>query len=602
MNRTHCLRIARAARSPRAATLLAGLVLVGLLLAGSVAQAAVVRVPGDFVDVRNAIAAAASGDTVQIAGNGGSTYRSSNLLIDKDLTLQGGWRVDFAVRDPDLYVSVLLDTSATFSAPALRITGSPQVVIDGVQIIGGLAGISARDGADLVIRNCVIRDQRNTAVGDPELNIGTGLRAFGGTVLVENTTFRSIVSSYPGAALGLVDVSTARLVDTRVRNCISSRISGDASGGGIYARDVGDLRLEQCSFSGTATVQRGGGGYLLRTPVVVTDGDFSDGLASTVAGMFYLDQCPTAVFSRCTFENSRGTRAGAILALDVGMLTLEEIQFSGNRATVESGALHLERSAFAITDCTFTRNNSEQVPVVVADRGGAVFSVQSNGTVTNTSFADEKAIGQGGAWSQVGGDVEFLNCRFERCRAGVFGGGLQIELGGRIGLTECLILGCEARFGGGVAASFTGDIDLNHCTVVGGRGLSAGAAIYVDTDSAVGLRNSIACCAVSGDVAFCGSGTILVDHSNVWNDDSVNLRGEYGGECADPTGTNGNLRQDPQLCTADPDYGLQAGSPSAGAAADGSDQGWRPVGCAASTPLNVTDTSWGRIKSLYRTR
>ena len=87
------------------------------------AHAAVIRVPGDFSRLPNAVAAAAPGDTVQVAGNGGATYPVSGLVIDKDLTLQGGWRVDFAVRDPDIYVSVLIDTTGADRLPVVGSSG-----------------------------------------------------------------------------------------------------------------------------------------------------------------------------------------------------------------------------------------------------------------------------------------------------------------------------------------------------------------------------------------------------------------------------------------------------------------------------------------------
>ena len=90
------------------------------LLAGG-AEAAVRRVPVDAPSIGAAVDSAAAHDTIRLVGNGGSTY-PERLVIDKDLTIEGGWRADFLVRDPSVYVSVIRDTSQTFqrSCPRIR--------------------------------------------------------------------------------------------------------------------------------------------------------------------------------------------------------------------------------------------------------------------------------------------------------------------------------------------------------------------------------------------------------------------------------------------------------------------------------------------------
>lgn len=573
--------------------------LSALLAAGSPARAAVIRVPTQYNSFARACSAAAPGDTVQVAGNGGATFPSTNVQIDKDLTLQGGWRIDFATRDPGLYVSVLRDVTGTRTRPVLRIFGSVSVRIDGVELVGGQSGIIAEGGANLTLVDTVIRDQVHPRTGDPAIEeIGTGIRMVGGTLVAERTTFRNNRSDYGGAGAGLIGVSSASFTDCRFEGALSSATApDDKSGAGIHARDVPLLNITRSVFSRCNSVHRGGAIYALRSLPVVTDCDFIDGYGAAGGGGAYIDNCTSATFVDCSFDGNDAATGGAIYGTDSQLVTVTDCTVVRNLALNVAGAIHWLRTGFAISGTDFEENH---VGSEVADRGGAVYALESSGTVAGSSFRNEQAHGVGGAWSQIGGTTSFTDTRFESCLSGSFGGALQIEQSGAVDMTRCLIADCTAVFGGGVAASFTADIRLDHCTFVGGRGRSAGAAVYVDTGSKVELRNSIVCCTPAGDQVYCENAEIVVDHTNAWNDDAVNPRGEYGGECPDRTGQDGNLRVDPMYCAGDPDYALASGSPLVGAASDGGDIGWRGVACTVATPTGLEPSSWGRLKASYR--
>jgi Right handed beta helix region len=575
------------------------IVLSALLVGGAPVSADIIRVPTQFNSFANAVGAAAEGDTIQIVGDGGATFPSTNVQIDKDLTIQGGWRIDFATRDPDLYVSVLRDTTGTRDRPVVRILGAVTVRMEGVHLVDGESGLIAEGGANLTLVDCVIRDQQHRYTGQPVIEeYGTGLRMVGGTLVAERTTFRNNRSDYGGAGVGLIGVNSAEFTDCRFEDPLSSAFTlDDKSGAAIHARDVPSLALTGSVFSRCRAVHRGGGIYALRSVVNVSDCDFLDGLGSGGGGAAYLDACPSATFIDCRFDRNDAVAGGALAGVDTELLSVSGGRMLQNVAFNNAGALSLDRTGFSISGTEFRENH---IASEISDRGGAVFAFESSGTVTGSSFTDERAHGEGGAWSQIGGTTSFVDTRFEDCVAGAFGGAVQIEQGGLLQLTRCLLARCTAVFGGGVAASFTADVRLEHCTLTGGRGRSEGAAVYVDTGSTVELLDSIACCAASGDQIYCENATIVVDHSNAWNDDSINPRGEYGGECPDPTGAAGNLRADPMHCAADPDYALAAGSPCEGTASDGGDMGWRPAACTLPTPTGLEVRSWGRLKASYR--
>jgi len=266
-----------------------------------------------------------------------------------------------------------------------------------------------------------------------------------------------------------------------------------------------------------------------------------------------------------------------------------------------SGNIVREGSGFWIQASTFTlRNNtfdSNNVQGSVVQRGGGVWSQSSFGLVENTVFHGEEALGTGGGWYQVGGDVMLRGCEFRGNRSGFYGGASHIELGGRIRMEGTLVEGNLAKFGGGCSASFTGQLELDHCTFTGNASENSGASFYLDTAANAVISNTIACCSPSGGQINCSAATATITHSAFWNDDAVNVRAEYAGTCPDVTGTSGNLRANPLFCSGDPAYLLSLGSPCLGGASDGGDIGWAGSGCARA--LNLTPESWGKIKARY---
>jgi hypothetical protein len=581
---------------------------VAASLPASSTRAAVLRVPGDYIFVSNAVAAAAAGDTVQVVGNGGAEFHTSDLRLEKDITIQGGWRADFALRDPSTYVTVLRDTTLQFAKPVIRVMGPYRVELDGVWIWGGRQGIVSEAGADLIVRNCTVRGQINrTAAQDPDLARGGGMRVVGGSVLLENSKITTIATWFSGAGIAVIDASSFVMRNSRIESCASAGGGFDAPGAGLYLRnvphvEVTDSRLAQCS-----TLQRGGGAYLLQVTATFANCEFDRGLATYGGGVF-VDACPAAVLDRCRFVQSRAYQGGGAIGAENAVgLDVRDCVFESNHAGLvgqpvkQGGALWLRSTQFSIEGSEFDSNHIDQPgSIAVATEGGAAYSQTSSGTIANSSFRNEKATGKGGAWFQIGGDVQFTGCRFEDNEAGIFGGGVAIELGGEMHLDHSLLAGNRAKFGGGISSSFTGLVSVVHCTVAEGSGTSAGGAVYVDTGGTVGLLDSILCCSLSGEVVYCAGGGVTADHCDVWNDDAVNVRVEWGGECTDPSGTNGNLRVSPDFCLADPDFHISPTSPCAGTASDLSDRGWLPAGCSGPAPTAVESLSWGRIKAAWR--
>jgi hypothetical protein len=555
--------------------------------------------------IGTAIAASAPGDTIRVVGNGGATYLE-RIVISHDLTIEGGWRADFQVRDPRIYVSVVRDTTQ-FRNAVIRVDGAARVTLDGLTVIGGRLGVIAPAGAHLVIRDCNFRGQLNLARGFGD-QPGAAIHLTGGTLLAERVDTRDGVTAFAGAALALINVSSATVRDCSFSRATSSPFGATgtfdpAPGGGMLVRNSTVLFERVTVTECAAALNEAGGIYATGSTLDFRNCEFRQCLSPTLGGAMLLVDCPRVTFADGRIEGSLAGQGAGIAALRVSSLEITGTTVtsnttlpssSGSSLAREGAGLWINSCGFALRDCTLDTNN---VPAVQAVRGGGVWCQASVGVVENTVIRGERALGSGGGWFQIGGDVIFRGCELSGNTSGFYGGATHIELGGRIRMEGCLVEGNQARFGGGSSASFTARMEVDHCTFTGNAGETSGASFYLDTAARAVISNTIACCAPAGGQLYCSASTAEVTYSNFWDDDAVNVRVEYGGGCPDPTGTLGNLKLDPVFCTGAPGFSLSATSPCVGAASDGGDIGWAGTGCAR--PLSLVPESWGRIKSRY---
>jgi hypothetical protein len=572
------------------------------LVPAATATAASLRVPVDVPTITAAIAASAPGDTIRLVGNGASTY-PERLIIDKDLTLEGGWRADFTVRDPSLYVSVVRDTTGTFQRSVIRVTGSPRVVLDGIWILSGRLGIEATAGPDLIIRDCVIRSQQNDRVGFGD-QPGGALYQVGGTLLMERTGVRNIVTWYPGGGIALDGLSSAVLRDCDIERTTTrpsvQQVTAPANGGGIWASGVADLLLERVDILQCASqFNRGGAVFAIGSAVRMNDCSVTEGFAGTSGGGIFAQDCPSLSLDGCTIQSCFGPSGGGIHAERVGSLSVTNCLIQLNRSPDEGAGLWIDASPFTLRDDSISANSS--LPGIIPVKGGGARCLGSDGLVERTSFTGGNVSGSGGAWYQVGGQVTFRDCRFDGNHSNFYGGALHIELGGTIRIERSVLANNSGKFGGACSASFTGRFEMDRSTVARNSTTSQGAAFYLDTAAHATVTNSILCCATAGDLVHCSSSaTVSVSFSDVWND-PTNVRAEFGGSCPDPTGTNGNKSEDPLFCDPNgPSFLLAGVSPCVGSASDGGNMGWT-VGTSCRMGLSLERASWGSVKSRWRT-
>lgn len=130
------------------------------LLAATSAGAAVLKVPGQYRTITDAVTASSAGDTIEI---GPGDYRESVLIENRErLTLRGRGRA-----------RLLDDTSSSL----LIVTGSREIKISNLILDFPRAyGVVIQDSSTVQVKNCTIRGIGNTGIVVDENSVGAFLQ------------------------------------------------------------------------------------------------------------------------------------------------------------------------------------------------------------------------------------------------------------------------------------------------------------------------------------------------------------------------------------------------------------------------------------------
>ncbi len=205
--------------------------------------------------LRQAILDAAPGDTINFSVTGTITLTSGQLVINKDLTIQGPGANLLTVSGN------LTDTSRVFF-----IAEGITAVLDGMTITGGStaevgAGIVSIIGAHLTVRNCVVTGNQNPGYG-------AGIANWGGTLIVSNSIVsdnQALFYDYGGGGIWnyafALDYQTFIGATLIVRDStISNNLAYGSVGGGIL-NEAGNMTITNSTISGnTADDGEGYGG------------------------------------------------------------------------------------------------------------------------------------------------------------------------------------------------------------------------------------------------------------------------------------------------------------------------------------------------------
>ncbi len=354
-------------------------------LATSTARAAIINVPGDQPTIGDAIAAAVNGDEILIAPG---TYNQGSVipLNNKAITLRGSGGAAVTILEgpsPFLHIITVVSVEADTVFDGLTFTNS---------VHGFGSGVMDLVGSGPTIQNCIFSNNLASAIG-------------GNSVAGMTITNCQFIGNNDDETLGAA-ISLNGGVGPTITNCTFTNNSAGGGGGAIYIVTGGII--SGCTFDSNST-------------------DLDTGLDGGAA-VYQVDG--DLVIDNCTFTGNMSVeRGGAIEAeLTTGSLTITNCDFTGNTAAADGGAVHSSGAGtLDITDCTFDMNES------TGGNGGAAWIQGAGASMTTCTFTTNTA-GNGGGIALDGAAV--LDSTFTGNTATANGGGILVE-GGSSSVTNC---------------------------------------------------------------------------------------------------------------------------------------------------------------------
>jgi hypothetical protein len=313
--------------------------------------------PGSDCSLRQAIAAAGSGDTItfSLPANSAITLTSGELLINKSLIISGPG-------------ANALSVTRSSGAPGFRIFN----VVSGVTVT--ISGLTVSNG--------VLNGTTNNHEGGGIFNAGT--------LTVANSTISG------NSATGLPNNAGGGISNTGTLTISASTISGNmannnASGGGIH--NTGTLTINGSTISGNSANNStpGGGGIKNEGTATITSSTISGNTvinSSAGKGGGIYNVTGSLTLTSCTVSANNGdTGLGGGIANDsVTLLNVVNSTISGNAATVGAGFYNSGggNAKADFTNTTIAGNTAKSA-------GGGLESVGSTIHLKNTILATNAA-------------------------------------------------------------------------------------------------------------------------------------------------------------------------------------------------------------------
>lgn len=367
----------------------AGSVTVGACFATPNNGATVYR-SADAQALRDALAAAASGATVKIAGTcAGVGSDSAVALIATDLTLRGGYAVDDWSM-PDFDHPAILDAEST--GRVLSIEGAT-VTLENLQLTGGQSsdyggGVYIKDG---------IANLYHLEIVNSVAPAGGAIYANASTFTLSQTHILSNTANTSGGGVYL-NQSEAHLYDVIVAH--NATLSTGGVGGGLCVSS-GAAYLTNTLIYDNAALYGAGGLYV-----------GGSGAATVQGGRIYDNNASSTTY---------GYGGGVYVS---GAVTLTQVVMYNNNAAGSGGALYNVNGDTNLTNVTLSGNT--------AQKGAALYNAGSGTTsLTFTTLADNVASDTAGGIYLSAGSVTLHNSLLsanspENCYGGITSNGYNL--------------------------------------------------------------------------------------------------------------------------------------------------------------------------------
>ncbi|HUJ15248.1 MAG TPA: choice-of-anchor Q domain-containing protein [Thermoanaerobaculia bacterium] len=508
--------------------------------------------------IRSAINAAASGDTIQLAGyctglapfNFNPTPGTAMFYVNgKSLTFSGGFNPqDWNQYDPVLFPTIL-DGTPGASAP-----GRIARITDGDAFGGG----STETFNDLNFINSQYAAIEAFAPAFPTAPV---------TVTVNRCHFTANSSGSDVSGGGAI----LSLPDLIINDSTFSSNSSTTDGGAITV--FAPLTVQRSTFTGNHAAGSGGAIQSFTGPLDVENSTFTSNQShsATGGGAIHIDVSATGTVRGSTFTGNVAVHtdpfnieSGGAINAENGLL-VEDSTFSGNTA-VDGGAI--SGRSLTVHHTTFTSNTATVSGSGNSGSGGAInfasdLTVETSTFTSNTATATGGGFGGFGGAMSGGGTITITDSSITGNTAGgQFGsGGAISSSGGTTTIERSLVSGnSSAGTGGidsadsvilrnatisgntgGIIAGVTGSpLTLQGCTVTGNRstGPSGGAVGGLSGTATLDVSNSIlsnnSSASTFAPKASCYNSAVTSNGYNISDDTTCNLTGLNDRQSIDP--------------------------------------------------------------------
>jgi len=354
--------------------------LAAAVLPAAVVSAATINVPGDYLTIAAAVAAAnpAGGDTIVVAAG---TYNEHDITIDRNLTIEGAG-ADVTIVDGQNLGRVFL------------VSGTPAPVV-------AMSGITVRNG---------YTDQGGGVFNDEQC-----------TLTMTDCTVSGNTADWGGGGISNYYESTLTMTNCTVSG---NTAAGGSDGGGILNASTSTLTMTDCTVSGNTAGWLGGGifNYMWCT-LTMTNCTVSGNTAGWAGGGIRNSSGCTLTMTDCTVSgNTAVWQGGGICNIEVSTLTMTDCTVSGNTASGWAGGGILNYD-----ECTLTMTGSTVSGNTALDYGGGIFNndmctlTMTNCTVSGNTASSVDSVG-GGIYNYYTSTLALTNCTVSGNSADYCGG------------------------------------------------------------------------------------------------------------------------------------------------------------------------------------
>jgi hypothetical protein len=313
-------------------------------------------------------------------------------------------------------------------------------------------------------------------------------------------------------------------------------------GGGIYCNAsspaIVDNRIE-----GNSAMWGGGiSCYTRSSPAIQRNTIIGNSCVKYAGGIYCMGSGSAAIVGNRIVHNTGGWGAG-IACVDGSSPSIRRNVIRSNEANGAGGGIYCGRSSPTIVDNIIGHNTTGEGPGTVRMGGGICCQDENSATIRRNTINRNWAAQAGGGIYCAAGRMRISHNTIARNSA-ADGGGI-----GCMGATAAAIrhnvmaLNAARATGGGIGC-YGGSTPMVEGNTISGNRAGGGGGIYCASSSSLTVINSIVAFSARGR-GVQSNGALSMRFSNVYG----NAGGNYAG-MADPTGTDGNISEDPLFADA----------------------------------------------------